>query len=136
MPDVTIAEAAKAVGKSDITIRGLVNQGKLKSYKEKGKHRVDLNDVLALFANRLTNDVRIGASSSELQSNDEKRSLTIELQSRIKSLEDDKEYLKQLLQDERETSKKLILELSQRTSELKAFLENKSGLFKFLNRTW
>ncbi len=136
MPDVTIAEAAKAVGKSDITIRGLVNQGKLKSYKENGKHRVDLNDVLALFANRLTNDGRIGASSIELQSNDEKQSLTIELQSRIKSLEDDKEYLKQLLQDERETSKKLIVELSQRTSELRAFLENKSGLFKFITKSW
>ncbi len=136
MPDVTIAEAAKAVGKSDITIRGLVNQGKLKSYKENGKHRVDLNDVLSLFANRLTSDGRISASSIELQSNDEKRSLTIELQSRIKSLEDDKEYLKQLLQDERETSKKLIVELSQRTSELKAFLENKSGLFKFITKSW
>ena len=134
MADVSIAEAAKATGKSSITIRGLINQGKLKSYKEGGQHRVSLNDVLAVFANRSQIDARIGASASSIDSHDTKTSLVIALQSQVKSLENERDYLRQLLEQEKDEKKALMGELVQRTAEINGFLANKSGLFKFFSK--
>ena len=134
MADVSIAEAAKATGKSSITIRGLINQGKLKSYKEGGQHRVSLNDVLSMFGNRSKVDLRIGASASSIDSNDATTSLLIALQSQVKSLENERDYLRQLLEKEKDEKKVIMGELVQRTAEIKGFLENKSGIFKFFGK--
>lgn len=134
MSDMTLAEAAKAVGKSAVTLRAAVNGGKLKSYQKGRVHFVNLNDVVALFAERSHSDRRAGASGTRDIQASESQSIVSAMQAQIKALENERDFLRRMLEQEKSEKSELMKELLQRTAEIKAFLENKQGLFKFLKR--
>jgi Helix-turn-helix domain len=134
MSDMTLSEAAKAVGKSAVTLRGAVNQGKLKSYMKGRTHMVSLNDVVALFAERSSSDGRSGASVARLGPDSAHEALVSALQSQVRALENERDFLRRMLEQANAEKASLVRDLVQRTAEIKAFLENKSGLFKFLGR--
>lgn len=141
MSDVSLSEAAKATGKSAVTLRGFINSGKLKSHKQNGQHRVNLNDVLALLGQRSTINGRVGASAREGSDAIEPQALISALQSQLKQLIDERDFLRHLLEQQQEllaqekSEKKILMsELMQRTAEIKALLENKPGLFRIFER--
>lgn len=134
MSDMTLAEAAKAVGKSPVTLRAAVNGGKLKSYQKGRVHFVNLNDVVALFAERSRSDTRSKAAVGDIANSDSEGMLISVVQAQIRALENERDYLRQMLDLEKKEKADLMRELIQRTAEIKAFLENRPGLFKFLAR--
>lgn len=134
MSDMTLAEASKAIGKSPVTLRAAVNQGKLKSYQKGRVHYVNLNDVVALFAERSKNDGRMGAIDARGPDVHENQALLSAFQAQVRALENERDFLRRLLEQEKNEKAELMRELVQRTAELKAFLENKSGIFRFFGK--
>lgn len=134
MSDVTLAEAGKAVGKSAVTLRAAVNKGQLKSYQKGRVHYVNLNDAVALFADRSRSDARAGASDARTGERSDHEALVIAMQSQVRALENERDFLRRLLEQEKSEKSELMRELVQRTAEIKAFLEQKPGLFNFLKR--
>lgn len=134
MSDVTLAEAAKAIGKSPVTLRSAINQGKLKSHMKGRTHMVSLNDVVALYAERSSSDGRAGASKDHKTADPSHEALVSALQSQVRALESERDFLRRMLEQANAEKAGLVRDLVQRTAEIKAFLENKSGLFKFLGR--
>jgi hypothetical protein len=134
MSDMTLAEASKAVGKSAVTLRAAVNQGKLKSYQKGRVHYVNLNDVVALFSERSRSDGRAGASDARTGDRNDGEALVSALQAQVRALESERDFLRRMLEQEKGEKSELMRELVQRTAEIKAFLENRPGIFNFLKR--
>lgn len=130
MSDMTLAQAAIAVGKSPVTLRAAVNNQKLKSYQKGRVHYVNLNDVVSLFAERSKSDKRAGATSQTSESS----AILIAMQAQIDALLNEREFLRRMVDQEKTEKSQLMSELIQRTAEIKAFLENKPGIFNFLKR--
>ena len=72
--EILVADAAKLVGKAQVTIRRLVETKALKSKRdENGRHLINRMELVAYYAaksaNRAGNDVRAGATSNHANSN-------------------------------------------------------------------
>lgn len=119
MSDVSLADAAKAVGKSAVTLRALVNNGKLKSYMKGRAHFVNLNDVTALFASRSPSAQRSGASASEAS----EQALLNALQAQLRASEFSLQRERQINDSLREEISGLRSELLKMMSEMKALLQ-------------
>lgn len=130
MSDMTLAQAAKAVGKSPVTLRAAVNNQKLKSYQKGRVHYVNLNDVVALFAERSKSDSKVATTTQT----SENSAIVSAMQAQIDALQSEREFLRKLIDQEKTEKSHLMRELLQRTAEIKAFLENKPGIFDFLKR--
>lgn len=130
MSDVTLAEAAKSVQKSPVTLRAAVNQGRLKSYLKGRIHYVNLNDVVALFAERSRSDIRAGASSQ----NNANDALISAYQAQIRQLENERDFLRRQLSLATDNQASMLAELTQRRAEVQAFTEGRPGLFDFFRK--
>lgn len=129
MSDMTLAEAAKAVGKSAVTLRAAVNQGKLQAYQKGRVHMVSLNDVVALFAQRSASDGRAGASVQKPTADEANQAIVTALQSQVRALENERDFLRQLLMSERDSRMKVESDMSAVLMEIRAFMSgNQSGL--------
>jgi|GEM_PF-4865099 len=95
---------------------------------------VALNDVVALFAERSSSDGRAGATAARSVVDTAHEALVSALQSQIRAIENERDFLRRMLEQANAEKAGLMQEIVQRTAEIKAFLENKPGLFKFLSR--
>lgn len=119
MSDVSLADAAKAVGKSPVTLRALVNSGKLKSNLKGRTHFVNLNEVTDLFASRSVNAQRIGASVSQI----DERALMSAVQSQLRASEFSLQRERQINDELRQEMNGLRSELLKMMLEMKALLQ-------------
>ena len=101
MSDMTLAEAAKAIGKSPVTLRAAINGGKLKSSQKGRIHFVNLNDVVALFAERSGSDGRSGATLGRAHEPSVETTLVSALQAQIRALENERDFLREILEQEK-----------------------------------
>ena len=127
MVEVTVAQAAKAVSKSPVTIRGLIAKGELKALKRGRTNYVDLNTVQQLFAKRSEN-----ASTTQAQSHKNHESaksvlseqLISALQTQVETLHTERNWLRKQLEGEQAQRIKLQEELLSVIAEMKAILSD------------
>ena len=129
--DISISEAAKMVGRSPVTNRSLVNSGKVRGVKKGRAYYVDANAIRDYYSKRSHSDSRALGGATAIDEEAKETAMMSAYRAQIRALEDERDYLRKLLDQEKEEKSELMKQLLQRTAEIKAFLEGKSGLFRF-----
>lgn len=113
------------VDRSEQMVRKLINDGKLKSRQEQGRHMVDPNEVVAIYqhqaASRRGAVTRIEAGSQAPNATGSETVALLERQ--IAMLERELDHTKQLLSGEREARNRIDSEMSSVLKEIRAFMD-------------
>ncbi len=120
--EVTVAQAAKAVGKSPVTIRGLIARGELRAQKKGRYNYVDLNAVHELFVERSEN---VSGTHEEDGSSDrsvhQERLINV-LQTQVETLHAEREWMRKQFEREQEQRLKVEEQLFSAIAEMKALM--------------
>lgn len=135
---ISVKEASRYVGKSEQMIRKLINDGKVKSFPQNGRHMVDANELLSLYQHSANS--RRGATSSSNSNDanqlDASRTQMALLERQLQMMERELDYSKTLLRDEREARNRLENEMTAIVKEIKAVLDgqNQNVLSRFFKK--
>lgn len=130
---VSVRDAAKMVGKSEQMVRKLVGEGKLKSRIESGRHMLDPNEITQFYQQR--GATRSGAIAKSETSFDKSSTQVALLERQIVMLQNELDFTRNLLTEERTGKRKLEEDMSAVLKEIRAFMEaGTSGVVGGLTR--
>ena len=140
---MSLKEAARMVGKSEVTLRALIRAGKIKASKDtSGIYQVNPNDVTDYYSqskgaqSRVTNRSSKASATPQPQSIADQSPLIEALQAQIRLLERELEHSKSLLANEQAARNRLEQEMSAVLREIQAMLEgqNEGVLSRFFQK--